>query len=130
MGVEKTVGDLMGPCFFAVLMGTSRVFYAKISAKINLLKYMCFCGVLCIFSYMLAAFSPIPVLSLIGCGICGFSVGAMWPSTYSAAAGALPRGGTAMFGGLKQGLPFSAIFPAVLIVAAVITMRITGKRSR
>ena len=156
LGVEKTMGDLMGPCFFAVLMGTSRVFYAKISAKINLLKYMCFCGVLCIFSYMLAAFSPIPVLSLIGCGICGFSVGAMWPGTYSAAAGALPRGGTAMFallalagdagcsggptlvgmitgamgGGLKQGLPFAAIFPAVLIVAAVITMRITGKRSR
>ncbi len=156
LGVEKTVGDLMGPCFFAVLMGTSRVFYAKISAKINLLKYMCFCGVLCIFSYMLAAFSPIPVLSLIGCGICGFSVGAMWPGTYSAAAGALPRGGTAMFallalagdagcsggptlvgmitgamgGGLKQGLPFAAIFPAVLIVAAVITLRITGKHSR
>lgn len=156
LGVEKTVGDLMGPCFFAVLMGTSRVFYAKISAKINLLKYMIFCGFLCIFSYMLAAFAPVPVLSLIGCGICGFSVGAMWPGTYSAAAEALPRGGTALFallalagdagcsggptlvgmitgamgGGLKQGLPFAAIFPALLIAAAFAALRMTGKKSR
>lgn len=156
LGIDKTLGDLMGPCFFAVLMGTSRVFYAKISARIDLLKYMIFCGILCICAYMLTAFSPVPVLSLIGCGICGFSVGAMWPGTFSTASEALPRGGTAMFallalagdagcssgptlvgmitgalgGGLQQGLPFGAIFPAVLVVAAFITMRITGKKSR
>lgn len=156
LGVEKTVGDLMGPCFFAVLMGSSRVFYAAISAKIDLLRYMIFCGVVCIGSYMLAAFSPIPLLSLVGCGICGFSVGAMWPGTYSTAAEALPGGGTAMFallalagdagcsagptlvgmtagamgGELNRGLPFAAVFPAVLILAAVITMRLTGRSSR
>ena len=146
----------MGPCFFAVLMGLSRVFYAKISAKVDILKYMTFCGALCIVSYMTAAFSPLPVLSLIGCGICGFSVGAMWPGTYSAAAAAVPRGGTAMFallalagdagcsggptlvgmisgatdGGLKSGLPFGAIFPAALIVACFIAARLTGRKAR
>lgn len=156
LGVPKAVGDLMGPCFFAVLMGFSRVFYAKISAKIDILKYMSWCGLLCIFSYMLASFSPIPLLSLIGCGICGFSVGAMWPGTYSAAAEALPRGGTAMFallalagdsgcsggptlvgmisgamgGELKAGLPFAAIFPAVLILFTIAARRVTGKKSR
>lgn len=156
IGVQKTVGDLMGPCFFAILMGISRVFYAKISAKVDTLKYIAFCGVLCIASYMLAAFSPIPILSLIGCGICGFSVGCMWPGTYSAASAVLPRGGTAMFallaltgdagcsagptlvgmisgamdGGLKSGLPFGAIFPAVLIVMCIVAVRISGKKSR
>ena len=156
LGVPKTIGDLMGPCFFAVLMGLSRVFYAKISAKVDILKYMTFCGALCIVSYMTAAFSPLPVLSLIGCGICGFSVGAMWPGTYSAAAAAVPRGGTAMFallalagdagcsggptlvgmisgatdGGLKSGLPFGAIFPAALIVACFIAARLTGRKAR
>lgn len=156
LGVDKTVGDIMGPCFFAVLMGTSRVFYAKISARINLLKYMIACGILCIASYMLAAFSPFPMLALLGCGICGFSVGAMWPGTFSTAAELLPRGGTAMFallalagdsgcsagptlvgimsgamgGGLKTGLPFAAIFPLLLIVFSFIAMRNAGENSR
>ncbi len=156
LGVDKTVGDIMGPCFFAVLMGTSRVFYAKISARINLLKYMIVCGILCIASYMLAAFSPIPMLALLGCGICGFSVGAMWPGTFSTAAELLPRGGTAMFallalagdsgcsagptlvgimsgamgGGLKAGLPFAAVFPLLLIVFSLIAMRSSGENSR
>lgn len=156
LGVDKTIGDLMGPCFFAVLMGVSRVFYAKISAKVDLLKYMMACGVLCILSYMLAAFSPFPVLALIGCGLCGFSVGAMWPGTYSVSAKLIPGGGTAMFallalagdagcsggptlvglvsgasdGGLKAGLPFGAVFPALLIVFCFAAMRMTGKKSR
>ncbi len=156
LGVPKMVGDLLGPCFFAVLMGTSRVVYAKLSAKIDIMKYMRWCGVLCIFSYMLAAFSPVPLLSLIGCGLCGFSVGAMWPGTYSSAAQALPRGGTALFallalagdsgcsggptlvgmisgamgGGLRAGLPFAAIFPATLVVFTIAAERITGKNTR
>lgn len=156
LGVDKTIGDLMGPCFFAVLMGLSRVFYAKISAKVDLLKYMMACGVLCILSYMLAAFSPFPVLALIGCGLCGFSVGAMWPGTYSVSAKLIPGGGTAMFAllalagdagcsggptlvglvsgacddGLKAGLPFGAVFPALLIVFCFAAMRMTGKKSR
>ena len=156
LGVPKMVGDLLGPCFFAVLMGTSRVVYAKLSAKIDIMKYMRWCGVLCIFSYMLAAFSPVPLLSLIGCGLCGFSVGAMWPGTYSSAAQALPRGGTALFallalagdsgcsggptlvgmisgamgGVLRSGLPFAAIFPATLVVFTIAAERITGKDSR
>lgn len=151
LGVDKTLGDVMGPCFFAVLMGTSRVFYAKMSAKINILKYMIFCGFLCIFSYILAAFSPLPLLSLIGCGICGFSVGAMWPGTFSTAAEQLPMGGTALFallalagdagcsagptlvgfmtgafgGDLKSGLPFAMVFPIILIIFCLKTLKST-----
>ena len=34
--VSKAVGDLAGPCLFAVLMGISRVLYAKWSERINL----------------------------------------------------------------------------------------------
>ncbi len=36
LGVNKTVGDLLGPCMFAALMGCSRVFYGKFSGRINL----------------------------------------------------------------------------------------------
>lgn len=95
--VSKTVGDLLGPCLFAVLMGTARVFYAKISEKISLTKAMTISCIVCIFSYLLAATAPHPLLSLVGCALCGLSVGIMWPATFSLAAAKLPQGSTAMF---------------------------------
>lgn len=95
--VSKTVGDLAGPCFFSILMGSARVFHAKLAQRLDLSKYMGFCAILCIVSYLLAAFSPAALLSLLGCGICGFSVGVMWPGTFSLASGKCPKGGTAMF---------------------------------
>ena len=72
--VEKAVGDLAGPCLFALLMGSSRLLYAKMSERISLPKMMLSSGILCIVSYLLAALSPNPVLALLGCGLCGFSV--------------------------------------------------------
>ena len=97
LGVSKTMGDLAGPCLFAILMGISRVVYAKISHRVELTKGMAWCGVLCLASYLLALFSPWPVLALAGCGLCGLSVGIMWPGTFSLAAKGLPAGGTALF---------------------------------
>ena len=95
--VSKTVGDLAGPCLFAVLMGTSRALYAKLSDKISLKAAMIGSGCLCILCYLLAAFSPHPIVGLIGCALCGFSVGIMWPGTFSQASNSMPTGGTAMF---------------------------------
>lgn len=95
--VSKTLGDLAGPCLFSVLMGISRVFYAKFSEKIRLPKFMAASGVLCVASYLVAVFAPVPILGLMGCALCGLSVGIMWPGTFSLAAEACPKGGTAMF---------------------------------
>lgn len=95
--VSKTAGDLLGPCMFAVLMGISRWFYGIKGDKIPLNKFIVFSGMLCVCSYLLAVFSPIPVLSLIGCGLCGLSVGIMWPGVFSLAVKHCPQGGTAMF---------------------------------
>lgn len=97
LNVSKTMGDLLGPCFFAVLMGASRIVHAKFGEGIGLEKYLSISALVCIASYIIAAFSPVPILSLIGCGICGFSVGAMWPGTFSLATEKCPRGGTTMF---------------------------------
>lgn len=95
--VSKTIGDLAGPLFFAVLMGCARVIHAKFAEKVNLSKYLGICAVLCILSYLLASLSPFAFLSLLGCGLCGVSVGAMWPGTFSLANKKCPKGGTAMF---------------------------------
>ena len=95
--ISKTIGDLAGPCFFAVLMGIARVFYAKYSEKMTLINFMVGSGLLCVTSYLLAAFSRSHLLGLVGCGLCGLSVGIFWPGTISLATQNCPRGGSAMF---------------------------------
>ena len=95
--ISKSVGDLAGPCMFSILMGVTRVFYAKFSERINLAAFMMGSGILCIVSYLLASLSPHPLLSLVGCGLCGLSVGILWPGAFSLACAASAKGGTAMF---------------------------------
>ena len=145
LGVSKTVGDLAGPCLFAVLMGLSRVFYGKMSERLDLPKTMLGCGALCVVCYLLASLSRSPVLGLIGCAVCGVSVGVMWPGTLSVSAKQCPTGGTALFallalagdlggsigptlvgsvasaagGDLKTGLLVAVVFPAQLILGLI-----------
>lgn len=95
--VSKTMGDLLGPCAFAALMGLSRMFYGRFGERIKLEKFMAMSSLLCVASYLLAVFAPVPVVSLLGCALCGLSVGIMWPGTFSIAARDCKRGGTAMF---------------------------------
>ena len=95
--VSKTVGDLAGPCGFAVFMGFSRVLYAKYGEKVDLTVFMIASGVLCLICYLMAALAQVPVFGLIGCIVCGFSVGIMWPGSISISSVTLPKGGTAMF---------------------------------
>ncbi len=97
LGISKTLGDLAGPLTFAVLMGLSRAFYGKYGDKINLDKFMIISSILCIVAYLIISLCPSPIISLIGCSICGLSVGIMWPGSFSKAAASLRTGGTAMF---------------------------------
>ena len=148
LGISKTLGDLAGPCFFAVMMGLSRVMYASFSSRLNLQGFMLGSSVLCIVCYLLAACSPWPLPALIGCGVCGFSVGILWPGTFSIAAKECPLGGTAMFAflalagdlgcaagpavvgtvsgffrdNLKTGLAAAVLFP-VLMIAGLLRNR-------
>lgn len=97
LNVSKTVGDLAGPCAFAIFMGTARAFYGKFSDRIPLMNMMIGSAALCIVCYLVAVFAGSPVMGLIGCAVCGFSVGIFWPGTFSVAALKLPTAGTAMY---------------------------------
>lgn len=103
IGVSKTIGDLTGPMLFAVLMGISRVFYGKYGDKIKLENFMIGSAILCILSYIGISLIPSPYISLLSCGLCGLSVGIMWPGTFSKAAATIKNGGTAMFSLLALG---------------------------
>ena len=148
LGVSKSIGDLAGPCSFALFMGLSRVISSAVTKKIDLKKIMLFCAALCCVSYIMASLGQNAVVSLIGCSLCGFAVGIMWPGTFSLAAELLPKGSTAMFallalGGdlgcglgpyvvgivsdshgdsIKTGILYSIVFPALLFILLISTI--------
>lgn len=145
LGVSKTVGDLAGPCLFAVFMGISRVVYGKYSHKLDLTSVMLVCGVMCVICYLTASLSSLPIAGLVGCALCGLAVGIMWPGSISISSQNCPKGGTAMFaflalagdlgatvspamvgsvseaagGNLKIGLLAATVFPAVLVSSLI-----------
>ncbi len=153
IGLSKTMGDLAGPCMFAVTMGISRLIFGKYGGKTDLTKFMLGSGVLCLVCYVMASVSGNPLIGLIGCIMCGFSVGIMWPGTLSISSKRLPTGGTAMFallamagdlGGafgpgivgyvtqkadnnLQIGMLAGSVFPLALIAALIILNCLRGK---
>ncbi len=149
LNVSKTIGDLVGPSGFMVCMGISRLLYGKFGEKIDLSKFMIISGVLALIAYLVSGLSNIPILSLIGCALCGFSVGIMWPGSISVSSKKMPKGGTALFaflalagdfGGsigpmavgsvsealgnnLKLGILMGSIFPIGLVICLLFIRR-------
>lgn len=146
LGISKSVGDLAGPALFSVLMGTSRVIYGKFGDKIDLDKMMSLSCVLCIASYLLISCTQLPLAGLAGLALAGFSVGILWPGTFSKAVVSVKGGRTSMFallalagdvgcaGGptfagkiasmagdnLKIGILAAVVFPSVLLITLLI----------
>ena len=145
LGVSKTMGDLIGVCGFALMMGASRTVYALLGERACIKRAMIFCSLLCTGGYLLIALSPSPVTGLAGCAICGLGVGIFWPSTYSLACRRV-RGGTLMFallalagdlgcsigptavgtvadlfgGDLRRGLLLATVFPFLLLAGYIL----------
>lgn len=156
LGLSKAMGDLAGPCMFAVTMGVSRVIFGKYGDRLDLMKFMIGSGFLCLLCYITASVSDNAVIGLAGCIACGFSVGIMWPGTISICSERLPGGGTAMFallamagdlGGafgpglvgsitqsagndLKKGMLVGCLFPLVLILSLFILRGLRQHRQR
>lgn len=103
LGVSKTVGDLAGPMFFAAMMGVSRTIYGFMGHRFPLKRTIGASALCCAGSYLVMVLSPIPQLGLLGCGICGLSVGMLWPGSYSLSIKEMPQGGTALFALLALG---------------------------
>lgn len=148
--LPKSLGDLLGPCFFAILMGCSRLFYAKYGEKINLISFVKYSCVLGVFAYVLSGIKGAPLINLLACGLCGLSVGILWPGIFSIASQTLPKAGTAMFallalagdlgcsmgpfvvgkmavlfkGSLQTGLLFGLSFPLMLIVLVYVYRKV------
>lgn len=98
LGVPKLVGDILGPGLFAALMGIGRTIYGVLGHRLPLRKALIASSTLCVLCYSVTIFVRVPVIALLGCALCGFSVSLMWPGTFSMTSEAYPKGGTVMFG--------------------------------
>ena len=133
------------------MMGISRLIYGKYGDKLDLNRFMAGSCLLCIASYLCIVFVPVPVIGLIGCAVCGFSVGIMWPGTFSKASAAIRGGGTVLFallalagdlgcsGGptlaglvssqfgnnLRAGILAAVIFPVLLLAGVFLSRKAT-----
>lgn len=152
LGVSKTIGDLAGPMSFAALMGLSRLLYGKFGDKLDLDKFMKMSCLLCIAAYLCISLIPLPAVGLVGCAVCGFSVGIMWPGTFSKASAAVKGGGTALFamlalagdvgcsggptlagfisgcfnGELRAGILAAIVFPVLLLIGIQLAKKLAN----
>lgn len=144
LGVNKFVGDLLGPCAFAVFMGIGRVVFGAAAGRFSVKRALIVNNILCFLCYITVAVIPSPVPALLACALCGFSVSLSWPGTYSMASSRFPTGGTLMFGifafcgdfgcstgpwllgavadafSLNTGFLVCSIFPAIMVITALL----------
>ena len=130
----------------------SRLIFGKYGEKLNLNRYMAVCAALCVGAYLCIVFVPSPVLSLLGCAVCGFSVGIFWPGTFSRASASIRGGGTQMFallalagdlgcaggptlaglvsdacgGALRAGILAAIIFPLLMLLCMLLVRKQRG----
>lgn len=155
LGVTKALGDMCGMAGFAVFMGLSRALYGKFGEHISLGKAMSASSLLCVLAYLMIALVPSAAVGLIGCALCGFGVGILWPGTFSKSSCAIPSGGTVMFallalagdvgcaagpaaagfaadvfgGDLRGGVLCAVVFPALMSVLMLLYTKDKKKRS-
>ena len=157
LNISKSMGDLIGPCLFAVLMGTARVVSGSLAKKIGQIQLLIISSICLIASYVVIFASTNAIISLIGCALCGFFVGAMWPGTLNVSSSMLPKGGTTMFSlaalmgdlgctvgptmvgmissmvsgdanGLKTGLMIAIVFPIIALICLMLLKFVFVKR--
>ena len=144
LGVSKVVGDLAGPCAFALFMGLGRMWYAWVSGKVDFRKTLIVLSSVCFVCYMVVAVCNVAWVSLLFCAICGFTVSISWPGIYSAGAKEFKEGSSVMYSifamcgdtgcclgpwvlgivadkfGLNMGFGVTSVFAVIMIIACFI----------
>ncbi len=88
LGTTKLLGDLIGPCLFALFMAIGRTLFGMFGGKINLHRTLTVCAIASTVCYLAIAFVPSPLFSLAACALSGFAVSIMWPASLDLASSA------------------------------------------
>jgi fucose permease len=106
LGIPKLWGDVFGVALFAATLGLGRSLYAKIGKNVE--RVLLFGAIGAALCYLIAAFSPIPLLGLIACALTGLCVSMLWPGSLIIGSERFPAGGVFIFALMAAGGDFGA----------------------
>ena len=79
LNIDKALGDILGMAMFAILLGITRITYAKYGKNISkFLLVSMICASVC---YLTVSFSNNTILSFVGCVLTGIFTAMLWPGT-------------------------------------------------
>ena len=79
LNIDKAFGDILGMAMFAILLGITRISYAKYGKNISkFLLISMICAAAC---YLTVSFSNNTILSFVGCVLTGIFTAMLWPGT-------------------------------------------------
>ena len=79
LNIDKALGDILGMAMFAILLGITRIMYAKYGKNISkFLLVSMICASVC---YLTVSFSNNTILSFVGCVLTGIFTAMLWPGT-------------------------------------------------
>jgi len=103
LGLSKTLGDVVGLCFFAAMLALARLLYAKKGGGLNMNNLMIGGSAACVLLYAVAALAPSAWMVLLAFGLIGFCSSMLWTGTLIVAADRLPNTGALIFALLAGG---------------------------
>lgn len=79
LNIDKALGDILGMAMFAILLGITRITYAKYGKNISkFLLVSMICAAIC---YLTVSFSNNTIISFVGCILTGIFTSMLWPGT-------------------------------------------------
>lgn len=79
LGLDKSIGDVLGMALFAIILAVTRILYAKFGK--NICKTLLVGMIGAIFCYLIAGFSPWVIPAFIACVLTGMFTSMLWPGT-------------------------------------------------
>lgn len=106
--IPKVWGDIFGMSLFAILLALTRTAYAKYGKNISKVLMLGMVGASA--CYVIVAFSPNAVLSLVACVSVGICTSMLWPGTLILMEEKVPAVGVATYALMATGGDFGASF--------------------
>lgn len=142
--INKTLGDILGVAMFAILLGLSRIAYAKWGKNISRVLLVGMIGATA--CYLVVGLSDHAVAAFVACVLTGIFTSMLWPGTLILMEEKIPNAGVAAYAlmaaggdlgasvapqlmgmvadhfGLQTGMLVSAVFPVLGVVLMLVIL--------
>ena len=124
LGIDKTLGNILGMAMFAILLGLARILYSRYGKNITAVLL---CGMIAaIACYLTVALVNNAVVALIACALTGFVTSMLWPGSLIMMEEKLPNVGVAAFALMAAGGDLGASVAPQLMGVVVDQVSVSG----